>query len=361
MLVPDVAVLKQKSFDLLFRNLGSDRPACEIALRDLRRGYNSLAQTDEGIILGHLLVGVGLALETQTRLFAFFDKTSYLGFSLLGARFSLYNGTSWVLPVTPEVLRHDLLSLHPHTNAISELCDILNALNLESHYPQSVTQSDFHSLDATIGLLQKINISSLDDRDAREKELNRLVRQLDYSKGGKYRVVSPGTVETFLKRFFGSDLVELEEPFFIPSYNAPFSDKAFRLLAAFGPDAPSFWNTRGVETSIRVKEVDEKGVKKTDVTGYCPNPFLVSMKPLLVSLTDFKTVLQKKAVKVDQKERAKEYRNHSFSAETGGKVVWKVLVDNVPALKEVVEVKKTKAKEIAPPADFDDTFGNLFA
>jgi len=29
--------------------------------------------------------------------------------------------------------------------------------------------------------------------------------------------------------------------------------------------------------------------------------------------------------------------------------------------KKVVEVKKTKAKEIAPPADFDDTFGNLFA
>jgi hypothetical protein len=84
-----------------------------------RKATGGFANTDTGIIMSHILAGVDISIQTQTKLHLIFDGQTYLGFCILGAKWAIQRGAMWHYPKTSSDLRDDLNSIVTHDTSLS--------------------------------------------------------------------------------------------------------------------------------------------------------------------------------------------------------------------------------------------------
>jgi len=327
---PDAVFMNAMILRRFYQLMGSTHEKCQSAYVELRHGVNSLATTTRGMELCHILLGIDLALETQSRCFVIIDKNKYLGFSLLGARFAIFSNTRWFAPANEEDMLLAISRMDPHESAVSDIVEKLEKLKASDHYEGLTVRSIFSEPSTLVEELSKLKMNELEEEDVRD--LDRFVRNLNYM-GTNYLSQNPQMISDMLATLSSTKDISLARPTYLPSIKAPFNDRAFKLLSRFGPEAPSFWNDRGSE--IVCKPIDrsvvstggKRKIGDSDIYGNMPVRLLITPKPLLIAVRDMNKVIETGKVKMDVRERAGKYRNISLEHEETRKSVWKGLID----------------------------------
>ncbi|QMP84023.1 hypothetical protein [Cryphonectria parasitica ambivirus 1] len=326
---PDAVFMSNVILQRFFQLLGSTVQKSQDTFLTIRRGCGSLSTTKEGMMLSHLLKGIDLALDTQSRCFMIFEAAEYKGFVLLGARFSIFDQTKWIAPSTEEQLSLALLSLDPHESAVSNLVSAFGRMTAEGTYTgPSVDRKTFTEPENLIEVFSGVRLTELDD--VVEKEVNQSLRSLNYM-GAGYIVRNPQMIADALETLASDTVLKLSRPTYIPSIRVNLSSRAFIILSRFGPEAISFWNERGVEIRCEAKEkpVVSGGKRKLgemDAFANMPDKLFITPKPLSIAIQDFEKMLERQAIKVDSHERAGKYRNMVVESEEFRKRIWLSLV-----------------------------------
>jgi hypothetical protein len=327
---PDAVFMNSMILRRFYQLLGSTHEKCQSNYLNIRHGINSLATTSRGMELCHMLLGIELALETQSRCFLIIDKNKYHGFALLGARFAIFSNTRWYAPADEEKFAEAVSRMDPHESAVADMIKKLEKLRDLGHYTGQVNRTIFAEPSSLVEELSKLNLKGPEDEDIRD--LDRFVKNLNYM-GTGYLSQNPQMISEMLAALSSSKDITLSRPTFLPSVRAPFNNRNFKVLSRFGPEAPSFWNDRGQE--IICKPVDKSvvstgGKRKigdTDIFGNMPSKILITPKPLLIAVRDMDKVIDMGKVKMDVNERAGRYRNISLEHEDTRKSVWKGLIE----------------------------------
>lgn len=357
MLHSDFNIIPEITIRRFFRVLGASRQECEEHYSEMRRGFNSIATCKEGIALGHILKVVDLCLEGQGRPYIVIDRNDYVGFVILGAGFSIITPSKWYESQTAEKLREDIAFLDPHTRAVAELVAKFGEMAVSEKYTgPTVTKELIEKLVDLPLVLGGIVTKSLEESE--KTKLNNMFRSLNL-RGTGYVAMNPQHIEDFVKLYFDSDATtSLSTPTFIPNIGVDLSDRAFHLLSRFGPDAPSFWNEKGFDIPCVATEVTKSNagdkrsrVTEEDIFGNMPSVIHVCPKPLQVAVGDWRRVVKHKTVKIDDKERARDYRTVSIKDETARKGIWSGLVEGLKSVEVVVPEKKSKT--VKAPLDLD--------
>jgi hypothetical protein len=350
---PDSMVFKDITTQHFLRLLGGSPSQVQKAYLALRRGFNSLSTTQEGKELAHMCVGVKLALQAQARLFIIHDGI-YRGFCLLGIGFTIIDGASNWPVLDADSLIADLSSFNPHLEGLTGLLEKLNQLSSEQRGEDDIYEKDdLASANDVIEALGKLKIGD-DDDEATEivKELNSMLRKLQFFEPSSFRRIQPQTLTTFLEVILAKPSKEkiLSLPFKFTTIDAPYKDPLYRQLAIFGVEGPSPWNASGAELrleyAVEPEEIPVVGssaiAKKRRVEkipSSIPNVLIFSPKPIMVAWKDWKKVIEKKAVRMDVKERAKGYRCMMIQDEKTREDIWGLMVDAVTLLGKTVVPK----------------------
>jgi hypothetical protein len=360
---PDHAVLNQFILKHLFQLLGKTQGECQQLYIDIRRGVSSLATTDIGMVLSHIVLSVELALQTQARVFLIIHSNTYHGFVLLGTRFAIFDSTRWLCPLENDDLLDDLADMDPHESAVRTLVEKFGEMTAEDKYNGVVVSSEtFGSPNNLVDVIKSIKLDKLVDDD--ERTLDNAFRALNYM-GKGYLQQNPQIVAEILETFFSDATIELDRPTYFPSIRTDVKSREFALLSRFGPDAPSLWNERGALFKCEAKEQSEtsvggkRKVGSLDTYGNMPVRLLVTPKPLATAVKDLVKVVDQGGVKMDLKERAGKFKNMSVESEEMKKRIWKVLVDG---LRDSNKKRKVSSKEKEPETEnYDDVIGRLLA
>lgn len=357
---PDAVSMNSMILRRFYQLLGKTHEQCQSRYITIRHGVNSLSTTSRGMEMCHMLLGIELALSTQSRCFLIIEKNSYLGFALLGAKYAIFSNTKWFAPASEKELSEALRSMDPHEAAVSSMTSKLEDLLKKDQYTGSTDKSIFSEPKDLVACLSKLKLDDIDDDDVRE--LDRCVRSLNYM-GTGYLTKNPQMITEMLETLASNTHLAIERPTYLPSVRAPFASKSFILLSRFGPDAPSFWNDRGKE--IMCKPVDKSvvttgGKRKigdSDIFGNMPNRVLVTPKPLLVAVKDMEKVIDKGRVKMDLDERSGRFRNVSVEHEETKKKMWKALVEVCRDSGKKVKPAEEDGRETAE--NYDDVMAGL--
>lgn len=360
---PDPVYMNSIVLRRFYQLLGSTHQECQSAYLDIRHGINSFSSTDRGMEFCHILLGIDLALDTQSRCFLIIDKGQYQGFSLIGARYAIFCNTKWHAPAGENEFSDAVARMDPHESAIDDMTKKLGDLLAKNQYTGRTERVIFSEPDLLVEALDGLKIADIEDDDIRE--LDRCIRSLNYM-GTGYLTKNPQMISDMLETLSSNKSVVLTRPTFLPSVKAPMKSRVFALLSQFGPEAPSFWNDRGKEIICKPieKSVVTSGGKRkigdTDDFGNMPNKILITPKPLLVAVGDMDKIIEKGRVKMDVDERAGRYRNISVEHEDTRKRMWKGLlkVCAEPGKKSRVDDPKDSAGEVDLEALMFKLIGN---
>lgn len=371
--VPDPTFVKSIISTFFIRLLGDNSETVKKNFIDIRRGVNSVSTTKVGMEMAHMLAGIKLALDAQCRVFMVHDN-EYRGFVLLGTGFSIFDGTSMHAPVSYERLLVDLAAMDPHQAGMQKVGECINLLAdggcLSNFSEESVVINEYRSVARLTELLGKIVIpKGNEDHEETLRELNKALRMLDFNEKDTWEI-NPQNLVRFLECYRDQDARVIESlPMKFLDWNTDYTDPLLRCLLAFGLEAPSAWNNTGVEFLLRYdmdsdeEETASGGKRKASedsVYGNMPKELLVARKPVLMAYRDWKMVIEKKAVKMNMKERAKEYRLMSVKNEQDRKKIWSGFMGLVEVGRKLSEKagpsQKKKAKVVEAASKNIDSF-----
>jgi hypothetical protein len=306
--VPDNQTIRNIVSSFFLRNLGQTRNEQIGAFKIFRLGWERVARTPQGGILVHLLSGIRLALETQTRMFAVYRNQSYSGFVLLGAMWSVSVDNRTYDWGSTEDLQAEVAKMSSHEYAVGKICEVLSRCEVMvgSHEGPAVpiTSKDVLSAKQMWEEIQKRKIEG-----DNEMAIKNVLGMVSYSRS--YREISAHSLCWLFKSVNitdGSPITD-DTPLYLSPTFSLYSDRLFQLLCTFGPDAPSLYNASGATYTIPKvpagdpnNDVDGKGKKVLPV-------LLVSMKSVQVAYADLKKVLKDRVIKMDLAERAGKNRN----------------------------------------------------
>lgn len=355
MLLNDFKTLRSSCVEFFLRNLGETAEACRAAVREMKGDMNSLSLEEYGKCLAHILSGISLALETQTRLFLVFDGSHYRGYCLLGAGFAVYDGSSWHTPVPDEELRRDMAFMDPSEKAISDLFEIFGEMRVTKgdSVPPEFTRDTIRDIHFLADNLKRLSFDHEDGAKHRTK-VNDLFRRINFTGGSKFVTIEPSSIHgALLALTKHTDDVPLSMPTFIPNISVDMHSRAFKVLSKFGPDAISFWNaSKGDLFSLAIPEevTEASGAKRKrkedDALPSPPPEIVVQVKPLQQAILDWETVRKEHAIKMDLKERARDFRCHVIKSDELRKDIWNALL----YLKKDQEGKKKRKVPAAADA-----------
>jgi hypothetical protein len=342
--------------------MGGDLQSAQDFANLLKRGCGSLATTEQGMVIAHILKGITLALQTQGRCYVIVESNKYCGFILFGARFVIYDNNKWVVPGSEEELAAAIKQMDPHELAINGLVKKFSELKAAGSFTGDlVTPNVFSEPKNLIPLFSGLKVDEIEEEDIRE--IDKFLRGLNYM-GDGYWGRNPQMVIEALKLIASEGNIELTRPTYIQSIKVPIHTKEYAALSKFGPESVSFWNERGSEIACKAVEkhnVTQGGKRKAgeqDRYGNLPEKILVSPKPLGTAVLDMGRVMKRGAIKIDLGERAGGHRNMTVVDRDMRQGIWDQLIV-IGATSEQKKKAKTDEGAIAGGNDFDELFFNL--
>lgn len=145
---PDNVFMNNMILRHFYQLLGRTAEQCQETYVKYRHGVNSLAKTSQGMILCHILLGVDLALSTQSRCYVIIEKLSYQGFCLLGARYAIFSDSKWFAADDEEDFQEQLTRMNPHESGVDNMIEIMTRLTANEQYFGSLSRTIFgeHSI-----------------------------------------------------------------------------------------------------------------------------------------------------------------------------------------------------------------------
>jgi len=361
-IVPDFVTIPRFIGKYFFSYLGSSTTAAQKQYDSLVRDWNGISTTEGGMMLAHVLFGMKLCLETQSRLFVLRSGVEYHGFVLLGSKFVVYDGTNYVAPVPADELR-GLISEHAskHYISLGEIASALNVKRLASDRTAVKIDDLAHGLS-----VMKLIAGETWTSDEMEL-LTKLVGGLNFRK--TFWSINPQSIETAIDLLTTSSAAQLDDAKY-PAFPGPdvaqYGSRTYQVLSFFGPTSFSFINGSGKK--IAVPKMDEPDVfttsqeegKEADLGA-----IHIGMKKLAQAVKDFETVKKEGWIRQDMKERAGKYRHYVYPGKSRD-LLWEALrvkiapyVDRspVPKNKEVPVVEGKKRKEVED--EVEDFFAAL--
>jgi hypothetical protein len=323
MLTNDKSILRIVPGTHFMRLFGSDPRPGYLAYRNIVGGF---ASTNTGIIMTHILTGLDMSVETQTKLHLLFDGKMYLGFCLLGSKWAVQRGQQWHLPKTSAELRADLDTIKTHESSLAEVVAKLEDLDIMNSIEDSC------DLASALALIDWNKVGGEEEQRDLQRWFDERVGRLDFGT----RPVNFG-VDTLLAAL--TDIIHVTEPLDNHIHFPPareyhlFNKREAVCLARFGYLVPSFEIDKGVD-SIRLSSLHadkESGDKHRKAV----NKVLIAMKPLNKAVQDFKVFRNMKRIFQSSSERAASYRLHALGGQPKdrflkemGLVIQKLETDN---------------------------------
>lgn len=309
LLAPDPVYIRRISLNHFFRLLCDDVRDPREFFKDFKNAISPFAYTREGVIFSHILKGVELSLETQTQLYLLFDRNQYLGFCLLGTRFSVFSGNKWESPVEAEQLRTELQTIMTHDNRVEAISNKLSGLRLTSGgVLGQVTAED---IDTSCKLAVQLGRLDLEGEEKdKVEELKILLEGLSFPT--KYFAATRESILAKIPFLFNPNPIppDNDEAVYIPvgSLHLLSDNRALHLLT-FGPRSPSFYAASGKVTTIPAPN-DKDGMLEEDPSTKKQrlSNLLITMKPIAFAFEDLKKATEDKAIRFDDRERAKDSR-----------------------------------------------------
>jgi hypothetical protein len=317
--IPDTVTIRSIVSTFFLRNLGENRESQIGQFKLFRNSWERLSKTKQGGELVHMLVGIKLALETQTRLFLVYRDRHYAGFVLLGALWSVtvdnivYNWES------AEKVQEQAAMMSSHEFAVRAICEVLSKcpVMVGNHEGPAVVVGK-GEVKSALAMWNKIKERKIEGEN--EENIKRVLGLVSYTRS--YREVHVESLTWLFQSIGNPDDTDLDDddPLFLPPTFSLYHDRLFQLLCSFGPDAPSFYNSTGAIFSIpsSSKEdpnevINERGVKALPM-------ILVSLKSVQVALQDLNKVLKDKAIRINLSERAGRNRNIALRGDSRDRV-----------------------------------------
>jgi len=361
--IPDNYTIRSVVSSFFLRNLGETREAQIGQFKAFKNSWERLSKTKQGGELVHMLVGIRLALETQTRLFLVYRDDCYAGFVLLGALWSVSVDGRMYEWESAEKVQEQVSLMSSHEYAVRIICEELSKLEvmIGSHAGPAVTVVKD---DVTSALAMWDKIKERKFSVAAEEKVKSVLGLVSYSRS--YREVCAESLAWLFRAVGNPNEFGLEEtdPLFLPPTFSMYHDRLFQLLCSFGPDAPSLYNTSGAIYDIppASKEdpnnvLNQKGEKALPM-------ILVSLKSVQVAVQDLNKVLKDRAVRINLSERAGRNRNIALRGDHRDRV-YNALKDCLDKLEKTGDKRKnteTRRDKRARAIDLNtaDDFLNLF-
>jgi hypothetical protein len=313
-----------------------------------RKASGGFATSETGIIMTHILAGVDISLETQTKLHLLFDGATYLGFCILGAKWAIQRGGMWHLPKTSEELRTDLDSIVTHASSLREIIDKLADM--------SITASmDYDGCDLAEALAN-ISWNSIEDEDERkdtQRWFEARVGRLDF--GTRPTNFGADTLAEALK-----DIADESEPLENHVHFPPAAEYSILkqreaiVLARFGYLVPSFIIEKG-GNSVRLSTLladREKGESARKMVS----KVLIAMKPLGRAVKDFQIFRNQKHIFQSSGERAANYRLHTLGGEPKDRFLMTVggIINSIKASSVVTSSGRNVAADTSSSAPVEE-------
>jgi len=364
LIVPDYVTVPKIIGTHFYRYLGATAKNCQEVYDELVSSWPSLTATRAGMILAHVIFGISLALQTQTRLYVLQSGTEYHGFCLLGAKFGVYDGEKMRTPESADDLRssvRDHCSRHHQAlEGIAEMCSGEPLAGTEDYEEVSVGE-----ITGGLSLMKIVSKREWDDEDV--EKLQGFLGKVDFGRHywsiGHQSLVRAVQLLTTEK---ATPLADDQFPAYAGGDVSLFGSRAYQVLSFFGPNAPSFRNRGGESFKIPLMTEEDVDNQVDEATGKVRmEQMIVSIKKLGEAAKDFEDMVKFGEVRMNQKERASKYRNIIFSGEAR-KTIWTSLRTYVAPLKPEVQapIEKEvgsgkKGKKRAGSEDIDEELDNM--
>jgi hypothetical protein len=272
-----------------------------------RSSTGGFATSESGIIMTHILAGVDISIDTQTKLHLLFDGQTYLGFCILGAKWAIQRGGMWHLPKTSSDLQADLKSIVTHASSLSEVIDKLKSMKISCS-----KDCDACDLAEALSEIKWDNIEDEEERKDTQQWFEERVGRLDF--GTTATNFGADTLAEVIEEIVDESDGLINHVHFPPAseYHV-FKKREGVALARFGYLVPSFVIEKGTN-SVRVSSMhaDEKvGESNRKMV----TKILVSLKPLSRAVKDFQTFRNTKTIFQASGERAAGYRLHTLGGD----------------------------------------------
>jgi hypothetical protein len=315
--------------------------------------------------MSHVLKGISLALETQTQLFLMLEKGTYLGFCLLGGQYHIFKNAQWVPPRTRAELKIDIGTIWSHETTLTELVIFLN--NRQAMVSGKKVNPKYKLKDVEKPVLLARCIGKViwaeksEEKAEEQKILSEMLSHLSFEN----RYFAINSVRRIVQLIEDLSLPQLQDrfndyPFFFSPHFHLYSNGDFRLLSAFGSQAPSPFSISG--DTFKVPQPDSKDSASEIPDGQKKKRmpvFVLAWKPIHVAHTDWVRVMEKLEVRFPLGERAKESRCSVFT-ENSRDSIWNAMIKYIGPKgkdKDTDDVeKKVSAFMPTEVAEFDDLF-----
>lgn len=308
MTIPDNQTIRNIISSFFIRNMGHTRQEQAATFKLFRLGWEKVSKTRQGGVVSHMLVGIRLALETQTRMFVVYKADQYAGFVLLGSMWSVTVDNRLYEWEDAEAVQAEVAKMSSHEYAVRKICEALStcAVIVAGHEgsAKDVVPDDVKSAKQMWDRIQERKIEG-----EAEATIKSVLGMVSYTRS--YRDISANSLCWLFKEVnHQSDHpVDDSTPLFLAPTFSLYGDHLFQLLCTFGPDAPSLYNASGASFVIpRASEgdpnnvLDGRGKKALAV-------LLVAIKSVQVAYQDLRKVLKDRTIRMDMAERAGKNRN----------------------------------------------------
>jgi hypothetical protein len=346
----DTDFIKHVASEYFFRCFGEDATS---PLSDFNKKVSSWSGSPRGLELTHILMGVKISVESQGMLHVLKDGSSYLGFCVLGSRWTIQSGNTWYYPKSTVLLQKDLSTIKTHRSSLIEMVGLLESQGVDC---------TLESIGTGIQLAQKLGevkwSGSGEEVRLAHKRFSRVVNQLDY----KTRSVNAGmtTIITALSDI-ASKTVNSDQhvTFPEPADYIVFRSVAGIVLSRFGKVAPSFNIVKRRESFKITEKFGGAAEDEASVGLRKGKSVLIAMKPLRVAVDDYNQFARNHTITSESSERAADFRHVSI----GKKPAEEFLQKLGGMLPELVEMPYTDVLKVGDEDDTDDEdlFGDKMA
>lgn len=326
---PDASSITRIIRDYFLLSLGRDRSEVIEGMTELRDNVRSWCRSKSGQIIQHILLGIDLCLESQSRLYLLIEKGQYLGFVLLGCRFSIILNGSEHIPLDPADLRKELSSVTSHSNAVTGIINVLSSLDLKDG---EEVDMDLGEKDYTGARMLSEDILKHKSKGDSVDQINRLLMDLSFDEP-YWRMTKENLVTALETIFQDPDRVEQSWPMYLSPTTLWDTSITSSVLSAFGPSAPSFLSLGGQKYEIPLSSRDDP-YSIADSRGKRPLDIItVSVKALATAIQDWNRMRKERMILQQVGERAGGHRTLRLSGEYRDEI-WALLRSCVDSIEE---------------------------
>jgi len=330
---------------LFIKSMGRTKEEAEAGWKDFVLGAERWYKTDSGMVLTHILHAVRAALEAQARLFLIISNGQYLGCTILGCQFNIIKNNISVDRAEIEEVATACRDLDEHSKSLQEVCEILSKLEMRDGL-EEVAPVEPRRIKTSRRLLEEIQSRKRPGEEDMD-DLKKAMEGINF--GERYYTFALDKIVRMVEKLSLREKLDVDEPMYIPPESIYDETIEFNVLSAFGPVAPTFWDSRGKEYEIPRGATAPDPLSVMDETGRRPlNVILISGKKLSVAAQEMVGVVKKRVIRQNEQERAAGYRTLKFAGH-GRDAIWDAL--------KLLPYKPAPKEKRRPEAEEEDAAG----